>query len=141
MGAVSFAVLAVAATLCSLGADVIGMETHHMREEKEGPVEASVRAYVPQWLASSKFKGGSMMRSESGHRQIRESDTDFYGQSKEDEAALHHYFHNRYNGVFLEMGALDGHTFSNTLFYEEKRGWRGLLIEPNVEVGSSLPLH
>jgi len=34
------------------------------------------------------------------------------------------------DGFFLESGAADGETNSNSLFYE-KQGWNGLLIEPN----------
>jgi hypothetical protein len=34
------------------------------------------------------------------------------------------------NGFFIELGANDGIKYSNTLFFERKRNWRGLLIEP-----------
>jgi len=34
-------------------------------------------------------------------------------------------------GVFVEIGAYDGEAFSNTLFFERLRAWRGLLVEPN----------
>ena len=34
------------------------------------------------------------------------------------------------DGFFIEAGANDGMKFSNTLFFERFRGWRGLLIEP-----------
>lgn len=34
------------------------------------------------------------------------------------------------DGFFIEAGANDGARFSNTLFFERNRGWRGLLIEP-----------
>jgi FkbM family methyltransferase len=33
-------------------------------------------------------------------------------------------------GVFVEAGAYDGVTFSNTLFFERNLGWRGLCVEP-----------
>jgi FkbM family methyltransferase len=33
-------------------------------------------------------------------------------------------------GTFVEAGANDGIAQSNTLYFEAKRGWRGLLIEP-----------
>ncbi|XP_068230115.1 uncharacterized protein [Palaemon carinicauda] len=35
------------------------------------------------------------------------------------------------DGVFVELGALDGETHSNTLFLERELGWTGLLIEPH----------
>jgi FkbM family methyltransferase len=34
-------------------------------------------------------------------------------------------------GVFVDIGAYDGVTFSNTAFFERVLGWTGLLIEPN----------
>lgn len=39
-------------------------------------------------------------------------------------------------GFFIEAGANDGVTQSNTLFYERHRGWRGLLIEPIPELAA-----
>ena len=38
------------------------------------------------------------------------------------------------NGVFLDIGAHDGITFSNTYFFEKKRNWKGICIEPNPDV-------
>jgi FkbM family methyltransferase len=37
------------------------------------------------------------------------------------------------NGFFVEAGANDGLTFTNTLYFERYRGWRGLLVEPLPE--------
>jgi FkbM family methyltransferase len=34
-------------------------------------------------------------------------------------------------GFFLEIGGWDGVTFSNSLYFERVRGWRGVLIEPS----------
>jgi FkbM family methyltransferase len=34
------------------------------------------------------------------------------------------------DGYFVELGANDGRFQSNTLYYEQSRGWRGILIEP-----------
>lgn len=33
-------------------------------------------------------------------------------------------------GYFVELGANDGVTQSNSLYFERRRGWRGLLVEP-----------
>jgi FkbM family methyltransferase len=33
-------------------------------------------------------------------------------------------------GVFIEAGANDGYTQSNTYYLERRRGWRGVLVEP-----------
>lgn len=39
--------------------------------------------------------------------------------------------HEQDGGFFVECGAYDGETHSNTLFFETERGWTGLLIEAN----------
>lgn len=39
----------------------------------------------------------------------------------------------KYNGTFIEVGAADGVRSSNTLFFEESLGWKGLLIEGATE--------
>jgi len=50
-----------------------------------------------------------------------------YSQAKQDIVTLA-LSYNRNNGYFVEIGANDGKTFSNTLMLENM-GWRGLLIE------------
>ncbi len=40
------------------------------------------------------------------------------------------------NGVFVEAGANDGQTQSNTAYFARHRGWRGLLIEPIPELAT-----
>jgi len=37
---------------------------------------------------------------------------------------------NQKNGVFVDVGANDGLTINNTLFFEKELGWTGLAIEP-----------
>ena len=40
------------------------------------------------------------------------------------------------NGVFVEAGANDGQTQSNTAYFARYRGWRGLLVEPIPELAA-----
>lgn len=40
-------------------------------------------------------------------------------------------FRGKENGIFVEIGALDGISGSNTYFFEKERNWSGILIEPN----------
>jgi hypothetical protein len=42
------------------------------------------------------------------------------------------------HGIFVDVGANDGVTFSNTLWLERQLGWSGLAIEPNPEVFAKL---
>lgn len=41
-------------------------------------------------------------------------------------------FGQKERGYFIELGANDGLTQSNTAFFEKSRGWRGVLIEPSL---------
>jgi hypothetical protein len=36
-------------------------------------------------------------------------------------------------GFFIEAGAYDGEIYSNSLLFELKKGWNGLLVEPNPD--------
>lgn len=56
--------------------------------------------------------------------------TDFYSQNGEDEL-LWRIFGNQTSGFFLDIGAHDGRTLSNTLAFE-KHGWNGVCVEPNA---------
>jgi FkbM family methyltransferase len=40
-------------------------------------------------------------------------------------------FNHKKNGFYIELGAFDGITQSNTYFFELNRSWKGLLIEPS----------
>ena len=56
----------------------------------------------------------------------------FFSQEKQDEWVDNH-LKQKTNGIFLEVGAVDGVLISNTLFFERERNWTGLLIEPNTK--------
>ena len=45
------------------------------------------------------------------------------------------------SGVFVDIGAHDGITFSNTFFLETQLGWNGLAVEPIPEVFERLRLN
>ena len=36
-------------------------------------------------------------------------------------------------GFFIEAGAYDGEEYSNSLYFEMKKNWKGLLVEPNPD--------
>jgi FkbM family methyltransferase len=54
----------------------------------------------------------------------------FHAQVGQDRYLLENFFRGKRNGVFLDVGAYDGEKFSNTLFFEESLGWKGLCVEP-----------
>jgi FkbM family methyltransferase len=62
----------------------------------------------------------------------------YYGQMGEDSHIHRRYFPSFRNGVFLEMGAHNGITFSNSKFFEDTLNWSGVLIEPNPSLFEDL---
>jgi FkbM family methyltransferase len=74
------------------------------------------------------------------HGQGRFSDK-AHGGDPEDAHVFRHFFNRSgplLNGTFVEMGAVDGVRFSNTLFFERELGWHGLLVEPSPRMFAAL---
>ncbi len=58
------------------------------------------------------------------------SNTDSKGRHL--DKRLDSIFGEKERGYFIELGANDGLTQSNTAFFEKTRAWRGVLIEPSL---------
>lgn len=52
-----------------------------------------------------------------------------YSQSGQDAFVIN-YFKSKRNGVFLDIGANDGVSLSNTYYLEKELGWTGICFEP-----------
>ena len=48
------------------------------------------------------------------------------------------YYKDKVGGIFVDIGAHDGETLSNTFYYEKALAWKGLCIEPLPKVFSQL---
>lgn len=57
----------------------------------------------------------------------------YYSQFEQDKFVYENYFQGKTNGYFVDIGAHDGTTFSNSKFFEEL-GWNGVCVEPNPKV-------
>ena len=57
--------------------------------------------------------------------------TDYYSQNGED-FILDQMFAGKTDGVFVEVGCIDGKRFSNTFHFEQK-GWKGICIEAHPD--------
>jgi FkbM family methyltransferase len=55
----------------------------------------------------------------------------YYSQCEEDTYLNTHFFKNKKNGVYIEVGAFDGVMLSNSKFFEDTLNWSGILIEPH----------
>jgi len=58
----------------------------------------------------------------------------YYSQCGQDKWIVETLLPGRTGGVFVDVGAHDGVTFSNTYFLEKNLGWQGLLVEPIPDV-------
>ena len=58
----------------------------------------------------------------------------YYSQLGQDRYLNEHIFHNKKNGIFVDIGAYDGITYSNTYFFEKELGWTGICFEPHPQV-------
>jgi FkbM family methyltransferase len=62
------------------------------------------------------------------HRNRRQHQ-EYFSESFQDRYLNETIFHGRRGGVFVDIGAFDGVTGSNTLFFEKFRGWTGVSIQ------------
>lgn len=62
----------------------------------------------------------------------------YYSQFGQDKFVNEHFFHDKTNGVFIDIGAHNGILLSNTYFFEQQRNWRGICIEPLPEIYKEL---
>jgi FkbM family methyltransferase len=65
----------------------------------------------------------------------------YKSQIGQDKVLDEQIFNGKRNGIFVEVGALDGYGASNTYFFEKERNWSGLLIEPNPIEFSKITNH
>jgi hypothetical protein len=111
----------------------------HLRRSEEATANEKhvrrkgvVETHWPSWAFNHTFLSemGSMnCLSQTGHDRMDLRMQNSKSQSGEDIHAFSMYFQGCAGGTYLEMGALDGVSFSNTLSFELDLGWRGILIE------------
>jgi FkbM family methyltransferase len=65
------------------------------------------------------------------------SQSPYFSQNGHDEFLLEELFVEQCSGFFVDIGANDGVTFSNT-YALERRGWGGLCVEPHPDVFEQL---
>jgi FkbM family methyltransferase len=65
----------------------------------------------------------------------------YYSQYGQDKYVHTKFFHDLSGGVFVDVGAHDGITLNNTLFFEETLNWKGINIEPIPSVFENLKMN
>ncbi len=62
----------------------------------------------------------------------------FFSQDRQDEFLETNIFKGFKNGFFMDVGAHDGISINNTLFFEKNNNWTGINFEPIKEVFDNL---
>lgn len=62
----------------------------------------------------------------------------YFSQYNQDKFVNEVIFAGRRNGFFIDIGAHDGISFSNSYFFEKEKKWKGICIEPNPPVFDKL---
>jgi FkbM family methyltransferase len=65
----------------------------------------------------------------------------YYSQFKQDQFLEETIFKGYKNGTFVDVGAHDGVSINNTLFFEKNNGWTGINIEPIKTVFDKLVIN
>ena len=61
-------------------------------------------------------------------------ETPYYSQYGQDKIINERIFDSKRNGFFVDIGANDGITGSNTYFFEKELNWTGVCIEPQPDI-------
>lgn len=88
-------------------------------------------SHIPLSVFSGSFAKNSCIVKDASF--VLKDQSNMLSQNSEDNIAFRNLFLNKRNGVFMEMGALDGRKFSNTFFFQKELDWYGILIEPNTQ--------
>lgn len=62
----------------------------------------------------------------------------YFSQRGQDKYLNETVFKDKKNGFFVDVGAHDGVSFSNTYFFEKNLNWQGICIEPNPDIFQNL---
>ena len=111
-----------------LSSDVIlTFQDGSMSVDAKGPHLEDLTLYIQQKLVGP------------SHKPLNLTDRDTVDFSQADQSTfVDGILGHLQGGFFVEVGAADGESFSNTLYLEKVRSWTGLLIEANPQIYSEL---
>ncbi|HQZ64177.1 MAG TPA: FkbM family methyltransferase [Planctomycetaceae bacterium] len=109
------------------------MSTKQLCQEFLGTLLA---VFPRKMMPSRRFQ---TLRQRGFRKKISEPKTGFYSQYGQDAYIWNEILkQQKHKGTFVDIGAYDGVTFSNTAYFEKAVGWSGLLVEPNPDSFSRL---
>ena len=95
-------------------------------------LDLASRVYEAAAQQSRGAQHGRMRQRAWNARQMqRGAGARWFSQAGQDRYLDEVVFKGKRGGVFMDVGAYDGATGSNTLFFEAMRGWTGLMVEPS----------
>lgn len=62
----------------------------------------------------------------------------YYSQEGQDKYVVEKLFNHKKHGVFVDIGAHDGVSFSNTYYLEKELNWTGICVEPQKKMFEQL---
>lgn len=62
----------------------------------------------------------------------------YFSQAGQDKYLIENIFKGKKKGVFFDIGAHDGISYSNTYYFEKELGWVGICVEPQDEIYEQL---
>ena len=65
----------------------------------------------------------------------------YYAQCGQDKILEENIFKGFKNGIFIDVGAHDGVSFNNTLYFKKTHNWLGINIEPIKTVYDKLVIN
>jgi len=65
----------------------------------------------------------------------------FHSQYKQDKYLENNIFKGYKNGFYVDVGAYDGVSINNTLYFEKNNNWTGINIEPNKKIFDRLVIN
>lgn len=105
-------------------------------KRRVGRVIERLRRLVDITLLPVAYRFSAVAMAPMAHRLVRMQG--YHSQIGQDILLDRHVFAGKRDGVFVDVGAHDGRSMSNSLFFEERRGWSGVCIEPNPDVFAAL---
>ena len=66
---------------------------------------------------------------------------EFYSQDSQDRYLEENVFRGYKNGFYMDIGAHDGISINNTLFFEKNHNWTGVNVEPIKEIFENLKIN
>ena len=69
---------------------------------------------------------------------VKGANYNYFSQFEQDKYIHEKFFLNKLNGTFVDIGAFDGVTISNTFFFEKHLNWTGICVEPNPKIFKKL---